>query len=240
MNMTLKFGAVDREPDVRFAQDMADVILDKEWLEKNKKAELYYMYRDLWREGDKEVIHDHGLRYDITVIPPLKMGNEFVKTKGHYHPETSDGLSYPEIYEVLEGRAHYLLQKESEEEVKDVILIEAEKGEKALIPPNYGHITINPSKETLKMANWVDRGFDSIYGDIVDLKGGAYFELTSGEFIKNKNYDHIPEMRKEEPVEIPEIDIVTGEDMYNLINNPKKLEFLSNPRRYEEIFASIY
>ncbi len=184
MGKSLEFGDVVREPDIRHAKDMGEVILDKDWLEENEEAELYYMYRDLWCKGDKENIHSENLRYDITVIPSRKMGREHVKTKGHYHPEAAQGVSYSEIYEVLEGEAHYILQKKSSQKIEDVVLIEAEAGEKALIPPGYGHITINPSDEDLKMANWVDSTFDSIYEDILELGGGAYFELSDGISLK--------------------------------------------------------
>jgi oxalate decarboxylase/phosphoglucose isomerase-like protein (cupin superfamily) len=62
---------------------------------------------------DKETISRHQLRYDITIIPPLKMGLEFVKKYEHYHPRVNPKLryTYPEMYEVLEGDAHYLLQR---------------------------------------------------------------------------------------------------------------------------------
>lgn len=239
MDKNLEFGAVLREPDIRLAEDMSKVIIDKDWLEENENAELYYMYRDLWKNDDRHKILSAGLRYDITVIPPRDMGREFVKTKGHYHPEAYSGLSYPEIYEVLEGEAHYLLQKKSSEGLEDAVLIKAKEGEKALIPPNYGHITINPSKEVLKMANWVNRSFDSIYKDILERKGGAYYELTSGEFIKNNNYKEIPELREADPTEIPELGIETGKDMYGLIENLEKLDFLSRPYENKSVFEGI-
>lgn len=236
MSKILEFGAVEREPDIRYAKDMAEVIIDKDWLENNQEAELYYMYRDLWKEGDRKKIRGARLRYDITVIPSRKMGKEYVKTKGHYHPEAAPGVTYPEIYEVLEGKAHYLLQKESSGKIEDIILMKAKEGEKALIPPNYGHITINPSKKTLKMANWVDRNFDSIYKDILKQEGGAYYELTSGEFVKNPNYDQAPEIREKEPTEIPELGIISGENMYELVKKPENLKFLSKPQEHQEVF----
>ncbi|KXB04816.1 hypothetical protein AKJ50_01995 [candidate division MSBL1 archaeon SCGC-AAA382A13] len=236
MVKVLEFGAVTREPDIRYAKDMASVILDQEWYEENKEAELYYMYRDLWKKGDREKILNNKLRYDITIIPSRKIGKEHVKTKGHYHPESSTGIRYPEIYEVLNGTAHYLLQKKTSKGVEDVVLIEAEKGQKALIPPDYGHITINPSNKDLKMANWVNRDFESIYGDMIDLEGGAYFELVTGEFIKNEKYDRVPEVRQIDPIEIPEFGITTGVDMYDLIKEPENLEFLTNPKKYMSIF----
>lgn len=236
---TLRFGSVTREASIRRARDMAEVIQDKEWLEENREAELYYMYRDLYREGDKEKIREEGLRYDITIIPSRKMGREYVKTKGHYHPEAAQGMSYPEIYEVLEGEAHYLLQKKGENGLEDVVLIEAEAGEKALIPPDYGHITINPSKQALKMANWVDRSFDSIYSDILELGGGAYFELISGEFVENTNYERVPPLRRSEPTEIPELGIETGKEMYDLIEEPEKLDYLSSPEENKQVFEQV-
>lgn len=237
MTNKLEFGEVTREPSTRLAKDMKEVIIDKEWLEENINAELYYMYRDLWKNGDREKIRENQLRYDITVIPSRNLGREYVKTKGHYHPESSSGFTYPEIYEVLEGKAHYLLQKKSEKgKLEDVVLIKAEEGEKALIPPNYGHITINPSDKDLKMANWVDRTFDSIYEDILELGGGAYYELNTGEFITNENYEKIPKLRQVEPTEIDELGIKSGKDMYELIESPEKLEFLNNPRKYESLF----
>ncbi len=219
---------------------MGEVILDKEWLENNENEELYYMYRDLWKKDDKKKIRSRSLRYDITVVPPLKMGKEFVKTKGHYHPKAANELSFPEIYEVLEGKAHYLLQrKSSSNKIEDVVLIEAESGEKVLIPPNYGHITINPTENTLKMANWVNRTFDSIYKDIVKYGGAAYFELTSGEFIENEKYGKLPKMRRVEPTNLPEFGIESEKDMYSLIEQPQYLDFLKHPKEFEMIFEEV-
>lgn len=239
MNREMEFGEVVREPDVRLARDMAEVIVDKDWLGENEEAELYFMYRDLWCEGDRETIRSEGLRFDITVIPPREMGREYVKTKGHYHPEAVPGVSYPEIYEVLEGEAHYLLQKKSSRGIEDVVLVEARAGDKALIPPDYGHITINPSEESLKMANWVDRSFDSIYEDILELEGGAYYEMVSGEFVVNENYEGVPELRRAEPTEIPEIRVESGVEMYGLIQEPENLDFLRNPQDYESLFERV-
>lgn len=240
MDKSPEFEPFFSNPDIRHAGDMGEVILDQEWLKENKKAELYYMYRNLYRKGDKKTIEEEELRYDITIIPPRVIGKEFVKTKGHYHPEAAKGFSYPEIYEVLDGKAHYLLQKRSGRgKIEDAVLVEAEGGDKVLISPNYGHITINPAEETLKMANWVYRGFDSIYKDITELKGGAYYELSTGEFIENDNYGKIPELRSAEVTEIPEFGIESGRDMYNLIENPSNLEFLKTPQDYESIFDDL-
>ena len=50
------------------------------------------------------------------------LGLEYTKTVGHYHPQIpGTDISYPEIYQVLEGSATYLLQK-VEHENEDVLL----------------------------------------------------------------------------------------------------------------------
>ena len=47
-----------------------------------------------------------------------------------------------------------------------------------IIPPGYGHISINPSPDkTLAMANIVSTAFKSEYGEYESRHGAAYFEL---------------------------------------------------------------
>ena len=177
-----------KNPDVRKISDMKDVIYDKDWLKKTEDFEAYHMYRGV----DKK----NGLRYDVTEMPFKMFGKEYPKTKGHYHPG-----DYGEIYQVLKGRAIYLLQ---DRELEDVVAIETKAGEVAIIPPGYGHITINPGPEKLRMANWVSPEFDSIYEPIMEKKGAAYLYTEDG-WIKNEEYENIPEIRWEEPEkELPE------------------------------------
>ena len=129
----------------------------------------------------------------MTVIRAGRIGREYIKTAGHYHPlKEGTDTSYPEVYEVLSGRAHYLLQTEPGEDGVEALLIEAFPGDKVLIPPGYGHITINPGNVPLIMSNWVAAGFASVYGPVRELGGGAYFEIAAAgggeEFIVNPNY----------------------------------------------------
>ncbi len=180
----------NKKPDIRRLSDMKDVVYDKEWLKKAPDLELYFMYRGL-KERD-------GLRYDVTVIPARMLGQEYVKTKGHEHIG-----SYQEIYTVLEGEAIFFMQK-GKEKIKDAIAIRAEKGESAVIPPDYAHITVNPSEKDLKMANWMAKEAKSDYSFIQKMGGGCYFYTAKG-WIKNVNYSEVPEIRLQSPLEsVPE------------------------------------
>lgn len=234
----LRFGGSLIEPEIRMLSDMNDVIYDQKWLKKSPDIELYYMYRDLaLDEDDRRIMKKENLRYDITIMPPKMLGREYIKTLGHYHPLIQrTRLSYAEIYEVLKGKAHYLLQKLENSRIKDVILIEADVNDKVVIPPNYGHITINPSKKELKMANFVNNKFSPVYDPIKEKHGGAYFELTDG-FKRNENYENVPELRKVKAKELSEHGFRRSDNMYFLIRKDvKKLEFLNKPQDHQWLF----
>ena len=237
----LKFGERTFYPAVRILEELKEVVFDKTFLATaDMDTELYYMFRAVSKdEEDEREIKETGLRYDITIIPPNTLGLEFVKTAGHYHPFLPGSkMTYPELYEVLEGEAHYLLQRREQgrgtERITDVVVVKAKKGDKVVIPPNYGHVTINPSETTLKMANWVANAFSSIYEPIKMKGGAAYFELTNGAFIKNANYEEVPDIRFLRPSDVEKelgliLNLSKEAEMYELIKQPETLAFLTNP-----------
>ena len=175
--MSYKNLLKNQTPDIRRLFDMKEVIFDQEWLKKQENKELYYMYRGMGlSEEDKKKIEAARLRYDITVIPPLMLGREFNKTAGHYHCEAATGISYPEIYEVLSGEAYYLMQRSIENNsIKDTYFVHAVAGDKVIIPPNYGHFTINAGDKDLAMANWVCLDCVSDYSEVKEKQGACYF-----------------------------------------------------------------
>ena len=140
---------------------------------------LYFMYREVSQnETDRTWMQSHAIRYDITVIPPANLDDEYVKTKGHYHPENPAGIGYPELYEVQDGVAHFLLQAKS---LDDIVLLEAQKGDIIAIPPGYGHVTINPSPDqTLTMANLVSTAFASEYAGYDTMHGARVLRISRG------------------------------------------------------------
>lgn len=200
-----------KKPEIRYLYDMKKVLYDKKWLKTAKNFGVYYIYRGIKKKN--------GLRYDITVIPPKMLGKEFVKTKGHEHSG-----NYQELYIVLSGKALYLIQKSKNKKfaeasphltprqssaIKDVYFVRAKKGEIVIIPSGYGHITINPSKSPLKMANWISEKCKNDYTLFEKKRGACYYYTKSG-WIKNKNYGKIPQLRFKKP----------------LYSMPKNLDFL--------------
>jgi len=221
------------KPDVRMLHDMDDVLYDRSQLNA-PDTELYYMYRDLsLSKADHERILEHHLRYDITVIPPGMLGTEYVKTAGHDHPG-----DYGELYEVLNGEAQYLLQKREGDTVSDVIVVNAGAGDKVIIPPGYGHVTINSSNKTLKMANWVCGDFSSIYDFFREKGGASYFMLEDG-FIPNPKYVDLPEIRFLKPTNYSDVGLYKSKEMYGLVKQLDMLKYLADPTGYEWLFKKI-
>jgi glucose-6-phosphate isomerase len=236
----LEFGGRLVEPQIRMLYDIKDVINDRQWLSESENKELYYMYRDLYlSRTDKEKLLEQGLRYDITIIPPGMLGKEYIKTAGHYHPLAPGGIiTYPELYEVLEGEAIYLLQKQ---DLSDVVAIYATEGDKVIVPPDYGHITINRSNKILKMSNFVARNFNSIYEPFQEKGGGAYFYINDG-FIKNYCYSKTADLRK---VEAPDsghlrrFGLSKGKEMYPLLRDIGRLDYLVDPQNHIRVFKGL-
>jgi len=184
------------KPQVRLLKEMKKVVFDKDFAEKNPDLELYYMYRGIKKKD--------SLRYDITVVPPKMLGKEFVRTKGNQNSE-----NFQELYNVLSGKAIFLVQKAVKNIVEDVFFVKAKKGEWVKIPPKYAVVMINPQKKTLKTANWISNENENIYKELEKMKGACYFFTKSG-WIKNKNYKKIPSLYRKFPLK----------------NKPKNLDFL--------------
>lgn len=222
------------DPSVRTLDDMRCVLASPD---ASGTAPLYYMYRDLaLTEDDRRWLAEQNVRFDITVIPPGAVGGEYVKTKGHYHPLTPAGIGYPELYQVLAGEAHYLLQRK---DLGDVVVVTAKAGEFVLIPPGYGHVTINPGKEDLVMANLVSAGFASEYALYEELQGGAYYEMEGGEWIQNPRYPAVPPLRVIAAVEVPELGIRHGRGIYAMVLEREDLSYLNAPEKIVDGFYKM-
>lgn len=214
------------------------------------RKDVYHMYRDLGLSQDLQVIHEAGLEYDLTVIPPGKIGDEFAKTIGHYHPyKHGTQVRYPEVYEVIYGKVFWLLQSASEdlERLEEVYLIEASRGEKILVPPGFGHASINPTDDVLVLSNWQPLGNQGIYEPYESHSGAAYYvtlaqRLTKSgkttaesEFAPNLNYNHVPELIRATPRELPQYDLLSALPMYFTgTRNLKILDFLTSPENYAD------
>lgn len=226
--MEYQFGEYLFKAEIRKASDLRPVLAYPDKLSRDFDA--YYMFRDIYEcEEDRKKILNADLRYDFTIIPSAEIGGESVKTYGHYHPPNSAGLTYPELYQVIDGNAIFIVQRREEDRIVDCIVIEAEKGDLVIVPPGFGHVTINPTNKVLLTSNWVCRNFVSIYEPYTKLRGACYYYVNH-EWLKNNNYQVVPEIRFLEPFDNQK------EEMYYFIDEIERLEFLTNPEKHLNLF----
>lgn len=219
------------DPSVRSIEDLRPVLADPDC---RATGPLYAMYRDLARTPEeRRWLAGHALRYDITVISPRDLCGEKAKTKGHHHPANASGTGYPEIYQVIDGCAHYLLQRR---DLSDAVLVQAGEGDLVLVPPFYGHVTINNGPVDLVMANLVSSRFESEYGDYESRRGAAYYEFSDGEIRPNPCYDRVPVLRKNDAGTLRETARFPEGPLYEMIGNDI-LEFLNRPEKYPSLFS---
>lgn len=204
-------------PSIRDFSELSDVLMG----DIEKEGEAYYMFRS--------ITENNGIRYDITLIPQWGLETEYAKTYGHCHPIAEEKLSYPEIYQVLDGKANFILQKEMPDGGVFVSIVEAKKGDVVLMPPNFCHVSINPAKEPLVLANLVSVSFNSDYSLFKTNHGAAYYLTKEKGFVQNSNYI----IYENERISSAELNKRYGIEFSDLLKefdeNPQKFEFLKKP-----------
>jgi len=228
-NISIEALVKDIENTPRKLEGLKDVLKTPKIADQNPQKIVYDVYR--------EVDLVNTLRYDITIMHPEMLGSEFCKTYGHSH-------EYLEVMEVLEGKALWLLQKHDQnnpEIIKEVYLVSANKGEKAIIPSDFGSISINPTKEKAVLSNWMCTESISSYELNKKFQGMCYYILKNknGEIIyeKNPNYKEVPSLIELKPKELPEYGITFDKPLLSLKETPEKLEFLKDPEKYKNILT---
>lgn len=191
--------------------------------EEAANLEMYYMFRSVHKAED--------VRFDITVIPPLEVGGECAKTHGHYHPSGDDGTPYPEVYQVLKGKGVFVLQKKNRNAGSvDVMVVHAKEGDTVLLPPGFGHVSVNNGDEPLVLSNLVYDKFESIYDDYKENQGAAIYYLKDGELVHNTNYM----INRSENLDAEALNRRYGFSSRDLLSefyaDPHKFAFLQRPK----------
>jgi len=225
---SLEFSGRKIKPSVRKLLEMMPVLANpKKDTPLASDSPTYYMYRD--------VAHFGKIRYDVTRILSLDLAGEMNKTLGHVHPRSAKGTPWSEVYEVLSGEAHFLLQKMNQLGVSDAVLLSAKKGECLLIPPGYGHVTINPGKHDLVLGNLVSSDFEADYSEFLRLRGACYYEMHDGKLVKNRNYGGDFELRQMRAVDFSSAFGTYApfkKGLLAAVKKPEDIEFLKKPEMF--------
>ncbi|MBA7538359.1 hypothetical protein ES705_30634 [subsurface metagenome] len=180
-------------------KDLQSYLKKEKWDEKEKVTEIYKVYEDVKAIEHKEVWE--LAIFDVLLINPIILGNECAKTISYYTSFADNGFHYPEIYQVAEGYAEFLLQKPEtkHEKVKDAVMIRVQRFEILLVPPSYGVTIINPSDRKTVIARIRARSVEEIKVEFERTKGACYYRISDGKWDYNENFEEIAMLRLEPP-----------------------------------------
>jgi len=174
---------------------MLDVLMDPKSMGPNVH---YFMIR-----GGSE-------RKNITVWQSGTVGEEYIKTYGHYHVR-----DFSETYTVLSGEGIILLQERKkstentpiDDEVEYVKAIFVKAGSVVPIPPRAGHLAVNTGSSWLITSDDSPVNFEKAkeaawpvhadYDAVKKMHGFAYYVVNKKgkpAFVKNPNYKNTPEI----------------------------------------------
>lgn len=112
---------------------------------------------------------------NVTVWEPGKVGDEYIKTYGHYHIGQLD-----ETYWLLLGKGVVLQQKLVDEKVADEVAefkaIPVASGDSVYMPPGYGHLVANIGDTYMVTADDSPVNFGD--KDPVSMPGHADYEMV--------------------------------------------------------------
>jgi oxalate decarboxylase/phosphoglucose isomerase-like protein (cupin superfamily) len=223
----------------RNIKDLADIFLNPTSYQDDD--EVFFLYH-LVKAPIKElsILNEKNLKYGFTILPPIKIGNEFVKTHGHSHPNVEGyEFSLPELYSQIYGKMILFLQKHKPGDIgyiEKCYLIKMKPGDTVLIPPNHAHMQINVSKNYPSVTAGLFCGnFLPEFDFYKKMKGFAYYICDS-----DKGLDIRTNMNYLVKTKLEYIDNIKGTQFENVDSNdslwnsffdkPDLYDFLSNPK----------
>jgi len=197
--MEVDTGCIRFTRDTRYRSEMQPVLYSPV----APAESIHYWNFRLDDAGDIGPIFDQfRLTYSLVLMPPGKVGVEYVKTHGHYHsaiPGVHAG--YPEVYTHLYGSLYLLLQRRKDalsDQLDDCVLYPMIPGQSITIPPGYAHIVINPSNQPGLMAGLYSRDSIHDYKPVDEMAGAAYYVIEQNgqeTIIANPRYTQAPPIR---------------------------------------------
>jgi len=242
-------GVVVAETKARLLDELTPVALDQAVCRGSQEI-AYYMYNGVYRQSDAAQLAGLPIRYELTLIPPRRLGREFIKTFGHIHNRhPQSGLTYAEVCEVLLGKAHFFFQTldVTGPEASTAFYVEVKAGEKVIIPPDFDHLTINPGPGPLLFADLISLAVTGIYDRYKASRGAAYLEIVGedgqAQFIPNPHYRTVPVLQKAAIKDYPALRLTCAEPLYTAFaqgrGNPESWSFLTDPGHFWPTFPDL-
>lgn len=192
---------------------------------------------------DAPVWKKANVAYGIVIFVPGVFSGEYVKSSGQFHPPVQPcNMGTPEIYTVLSGVGHFLLQKASPpfEKIEDAVMVEVRPGETFVVPPDYGHLQINPGPEPLVFSYAVMDGMKGCYDPFKQRQGAIYYEMADRKerHVFNTRYPERLPLRVLQAADLCQLPELNDGVTYQAIRDRLgELPFLTDPTVFPESAA---
>lgn len=177
--------------------------------------------------------------YGVVFFYPGCFNGEFVKSSGQFHPPTGPTQSAtPEIYTVLSGTGYFLLQKARPPytDVTDAVLVKVREGQSFIVPPDYGHLQINPADEPLIFSYVVMDGLQGVYEPYRQTHGAMYYVLDGDgcdRYQLNRRYDTSVDLRVLEAGDLRQHAILEQPVTYHsVLAQLEELQFITQAEKF--------
>jgi len=186
---------------------------------------LYYMYNGITHQDHVQLFNQHHIKYELTVLPPLVIGNEYNKAHGHIHQlHPIRKTRHVEAYEILHGHGVFQLFRYVDRQLQ-VIIINVKPGDRFHLPAEYFHLSINTSKEPLIFGDLIADDSTNDYQPLVKTQGAPMYLMTNHE-----NYDLLLNTNYQEYQIITTICDINHLPWQNIVPNvPLYPQFLTQP-----------
>lgn len=193
----------------------------KDYSKKRYGARTHEMMREVLMDPDKEgpEVYYHMVRggkdlRNITIWEVGKVGEEYIKTYGHYHVGNLD-----ETYWIVYGEGVVVMQKRvtgpdgqpKDDEIEEVRVVKVKACDSVYMPSGWAHLAVNIGKTLFVTAddspvNFEERDPSSLpghadYEPMKRMRGMAYYVVEKdgvSALVKNPLYKKVPEAEIQE------------------------------------------
>jgi glucose-6-phosphate isomerase len=206
---------------------------------------VYAIAMDVGRTEHHDELQRRMLLFGVVAYSSGTLGKELVRSQGHVHVVAPHcGWSTPELIEIWRGKAIVYMQEAANNDPGRCFAVEAEVGDKIVIPPGWAHFVANADPgAVLFFGAWCDREYGFDYEDVRRRGGLAWFPLVDEkECVKwepNPAYKS-SRLIKKRPREYPELNVSRERSIYEqFARSPETIQWVSDPQRVADIWKNF-
>jgi glucose-6-phosphate isomerase len=226
-------GVIGPPPEFRRMADIRPSLLDPSC---EGPDPVYAIAMDVCRIVHRDELLRRKLLFGVVAFAGGKLGKELVRSQGHVHAVSSAcGCSTPELIEVWQGRAIVYMQENTDEDPGRCFAVEAEPGDKVVIPPEWAHCVINADPgQTMFFGACCVRDYGFEYRAVRARGGLAWFPVWSEEeqqlrWERNPAYKASLLVNKQ-PRAFPQLNVRQETPIYEQFSTaPESLQWISVP-----------